>query len=141
MRAMNVSELAADALLHGGLLDGFIACPLRTHAVEAELCLLPDLHRKAQQTSQVWSSCHPRALAERGPIVHEVTALLEKVAPAIGGLDRIGDSVGEGLLYDVVRGGGRLGGPVSEARTGEVVGARWSEIDLELAPGSSPQHG
>ena len=58
---------------------------------------------------------HPhRALAERGPIVHEVTALLEKIAAPIGGFDRIADGVREGLLYDVVRVGGRLGGPIPE---------------------------
>jgi hypothetical protein len=42
--------------------------------------------------------CHPpewdhitgrRALAERGPIVHEVPALLEKVATTVGGLDAL----------------------------------------------------
>ena len=55
-----------------------------------------------------------RAGAERGPIVHELPALLEKVAAPIGGLDRIADSVGKGLLDDMVRVGGRLGGPVSE---------------------------
>src|SRR4051812_4480070 len=92
----------------------FIACPSRPHAVKAELCLVPDLHRRAQQTWQVVSSCHPPALAERGPILHELPALFEKVASAVGGLDRVADSVGEGLLYDVVRVGGRLGGPVSE---------------------------
>jgi hypothetical protein len=43
-----------------------------------------------------------------------VTALLEKIAAPIGGFDRIADGVGEGLLYDVVRVGGRLGGPVSK---------------------------
>jgi hypothetical protein len=43
-----------------------------------------------------------------------VTALLEKIAAPISGFDRIADGVGEGLLYDVVRVGGRLGGPVSE---------------------------
>src|SRR3981081_672475 len=69
---------------------------------------------QGQQTWQVWSSCHPRALAECGPIVHEMTALLEKIAAPIGGFDRIADGVGEGLLYDVVRVGGRLGGPISK---------------------------
>jgi hypothetical protein len=78
------------------------------------MCLLSDLHYSAQQTWQVSSSCLPRALAECGPIVHEVTALLEKIAAPIGGFDRIADGVGEGLLYDVVGVGGRLGGPVSE---------------------------
>jgi hypothetical protein len=78
------------------------------------MCLLSDLHYSAQQTWQVSSSCLPRALAECGPIVHEVTALLEKIAAPIGGFDRIADGVGEGLLYDVVRVGGRLGGPVSK---------------------------
>ena len=43
-----------------------------------------------------------------------MTALLEKIAAPIGRFDRIADGVGEGLLYDVVRVGGRLGGPVSK---------------------------
>jgi hypothetical protein len=61
-------------------------------------------------------SHRPRpALAERGPIIHKVPALLEKVAAPISGLDRVADSVGEGLLDDVVWVGSRLGGPVSES--------------------------
>ena len=30
---------------------------------------------------------------------------------------------------------------LTAARTGEVVGARWTELTSRLAPGSSPQHG
>ena len=37
------------------------------------------------------------ALAKRGPIIHEVPSLLEKVAAPIGGLNRVADSVGKGL--------------------------------------------
>src|SRR4030088_1736015 len=50
-----------------------------------------------------------------------MTTLLEKIAAPIGGFDRIADGVGEGLLYDVVRVGGRLGGPISK-RAAETLG-------------------
>ena len=48
-------------------------------------------------------SASARAPAELSPVVHEVPALLEKVTTSIGGLDRVADSVGKGLLNDVVR--------------------------------------
>ena len=59
-------------------------------------------------------STDPRMPAELSPVIHEVPALLEKISASIGGFDCIADGVGEGLLYDVVRVGGRLGGPVSK---------------------------
>src|SRR4051795_10970331 len=59
-------------------------------------------------------SASPRASTELSPVVHEMPPLLEKVTAPVGGFDGIADSVGEGLLYDVVRVGGRLGGPVSK---------------------------
>jgi hypothetical protein len=59
-------------------------------------------------------SASARAPAELSPVVHEVPALLEKVTTSIGGLDRVADSVGKGLLNDMVRVGRRLGSPVSE---------------------------
>jgi hypothetical protein len=46
-----------------------------------------------------------------------VTTLLEQVAATIGGLDRVADGVGEGLLHHVVPVGSRLGGPVSKRAT------------------------
>ena len=59
-------------------------------------------------------SASARAPAELSPVVHEVPALLKKVTASICGLDRVADSVGKGLLNDMVRVGRRLGGPVSE---------------------------
>ena len=56
----------------------------------------------------------PGAPAELSPVVHEVPALLKKVTASICSLDRVADSVGKGLLNDVVRVNRRLGGPVSE---------------------------
>ena len=58
-------------------------------------------------------SCR-RPPAELSPIIHEVTALLEKIAAPIGRLDRIADGVGEGLLDNVVRVRSRLSRPISE---------------------------
>ena len=46
-----------------------------------------------------------------------MTTLLEQVAATIGGLDRVPDSVGQRLLYDMVRVGSRLGGSVSKRAT------------------------
>ena len=62
-------------------------------------------------------TAHRHALAEGGPIIHEVTTLLEQVAATIGGLDRVADGVGEGLLHHVVPVGSRLGGSVSKRAT------------------------
>jgi len=58
-------------------------------------------------------SCR-RPPAELSPIIHEVTALLEKIAAPIGRLDRVADGVGEGLLDNVVRVRSRLSRPISE---------------------------
>src|SRR6185369_13942017 len=93
----------------------FIVRPSCPHVEKAELYLFPDLDRGAQQNlAKDKSSYLPSALAERGPIVHEVPALFEQVAAPVGGLDRVADSVGQGLLHNVVRVRSRLGGPVSE---------------------------
>jgi hypothetical protein len=46
-----------------------------------------------------------------------VPALFEKVAAPVGGLDRVADGVGKGLLNYMVLVGGRLCGPVSECAT------------------------
>ena len=55
-----------------------------------------------------------RPSAELSPIIHEVTALLEKIAAPIGRLDRVANGVGEGLLDNVVRVRSRLSRPISE---------------------------
>ena len=106
MRAMNFS---APTRFYGGLLDAFHRMSLTSAGSKSEVCFLTYTVGPSKP-----SSCHPRALAERGPIVHELPALFEKIAAPIGSFDRIADSVSEGLVYDVVRMGGRLGGPVSE---------------------------
>ncbi len=58
-------------------------------------------------------SCR-RPPTELSPIIHEVTALLEKIAAPIGRLDRVADGVGEGLLDNVVLVRSRLSRPISE---------------------------
>jgi len=72
----------------------FMALALRLHLVKAAVyassadATAPDYHDDRCSGA---GSHRPRpTLAERGPIIDEVTALLEKVAPTIGGLDRIG---------------------------------------------------
>ena len=99
-------------LLHGDLLDALHRLSLRITEKAECACFLTCTARP--ENLAIWSSCHPRALAECGPIAHEVTALFEKIAASIGGFDGIADGVGEGLLYDVVRVGGRFGGPISK---------------------------
>src|SRR3954453_19030051 len=58
--------------------------------------------------------CRPSALAECGPIVHEVTEFPKKIAASIGRFDRVADGMGKSLLYDVVRIGSCLSCPVSK---------------------------
>ena len=50
------------------------------------------------------------------PGVHEPPALVEQVAAAIGGFDRVADRVRQGLLANLAWRGGALGRPIAEGR-------------------------
>src|SRR4051812_38431000 len=113
MRAVNVLELVADAVASRWPF-GCASSPIPPHYRKSRMCLLPDLHRKARKLGKYGHRAILGRSQNARPIAHEVTALFEKIAAAIGGFDGIADGVGEGLLYDVVRVGGRFGGPISK---------------------------